>query len=200
MHKLIGVVLACSLITACSKTESTTEQPKAVEKTEVTTSSSNSTVSESKNEKGFPTQVFWGDTHLHTTDSPDAFGWGNRLGSEDALRFARGDKVTASGGLEAQLKRPLDFLVITDHAVGLGLSKEIYDGNPKFISDPVVKRWHEMFRESNEKAAEALGEIIRGHGAGTNPPSINIMSQVNSLHLLAMNLLQHPKVIINIAL
>ena len=41
-------------------------------------------------ETEYPEQVFWGDTHLHTANSPDAFGFGNRLPPEDALRFARG--------------------------------------------------------------------------------------------------------------
>ena len=90
-----------------------------------------------------PSQVFWGDTHLHASDSPDAFGFGARLDSEDALRFARGEKVTSIIGLEAQLRRPLDFLVIADHAVGLGLSREIYEGNPILLnSDPRIIYWN----------------------------------------------------------
>jgi hypothetical protein len=88
----------------------------------------------------FPTAVFWGDTHLHTSDSPDAFAFGARLGPEDALRFARGEKVTATAGLEARLSRPLDFLVIADHAVGLGISREVYEGNPALTTDPRIAR------------------------------------------------------------
>ena len=41
----------------------------------------------------YPERVFWGDTHLHTSNSVDAFGFGVRLGPEDALRFARGEEV-----------------------------------------------------------------------------------------------------------
>jgi selenocysteine lyase/cysteine desulfurase len=44
------------------------------------------------------------------------FGFGVKLGPEDALRFARGEEVTSTGGLKAQLERPLDFLVIADHS------------------------------------------------------------------------------------
>ena len=60
----------------------------------------------------YPEQVFWGDTHLHTDNSIDAFGFGNRLDAEAALRFARGEEVTATKGAKAKLSRPLDFLVI----------------------------------------------------------------------------------------
>ena len=42
----------------------------------------------------YPERVYWGDTHLHTANSVDAFGFGVRLGPEEALRFARGEEVT----------------------------------------------------------------------------------------------------------
>lgn len=65
----------------------------------------------------FPARIFWGDTHLHTQNSPDAGFLGNTLGPEEAYRFARGEEVTSSGGLRAKLLRPLDFLVVADHMV-----------------------------------------------------------------------------------
>ncbi|MEM8726925.1 MAG: DUF3604 domain-containing protein, partial [Pseudomonadota bacterium] len=58
----------------------------------------------------FPDRPYWGDTHLHTDNSVDAFGFGVRLGPEEALKFARGEPVTATTGGEVQLARPLDFL------------------------------------------------------------------------------------------
>ena len=73
----------------------------------------------------YPEQVFWGDTHLHTDNSIDAFGFGNRLDAEAALRFARGEEVTATKGAKAKLSRPLDFLVIADHSDAMGATKAI---------------------------------------------------------------------------
>lgn len=70
----------------------------------------------------FPNQVFFGDTHLHTSYSADAGMIGNVLGPEEAYRFAKGEIVTSSTGVEARLRRPLDFLVIADHAENLGLA------------------------------------------------------------------------------
>jgi len=64
--------------------------------------------------KGYPRQVFWGDTHLHTTLSVDAGAFGNRLGLDDAYRFARGEEVVSSAGQRVRLSRPLDFLVAAD--------------------------------------------------------------------------------------
>jgi hypothetical protein len=72
-------------------------------------------------EQNFPNQVFFGDTHLHTSYSTDAGMIGNTLGPEDAYRFARGETVTSSTGVPARLNRPLDFLVVSDHAENLGV-------------------------------------------------------------------------------
>ncbi|MEP5322749.1 DUF3604 domain-containing protein, partial [Marinobacter alexandrii] len=51
----------------------------------------------------YPNTVLWGDTHLHPSYSMDAGLFGNRLPPEDAYRFARGEAVTSSTGVKAQL-------------------------------------------------------------------------------------------------
>ncbi len=66
--------------------------------------------------KGYPQRVLFGDTHVHTAISNDAFGAGNRLGPEEAYRFARGEEIVTSHGERVRLNQPLDFLVIADHA------------------------------------------------------------------------------------
>lgn len=83
-------------------------------------------------EQTFPNRVFFGDTHLHTSYSTDAGMIGNTLGPEEAYRFARGETVTSSTGLPARLERPLDFLVVADHAESVGAAPAIAK------SDPVV--------------------------------------------------------------
>ena len=70
--------------------------------------------------RNYPTRVLWGDTHLHTANSLDAAAFGNTLGPEPAYRFARGEAVVSSSGQPVRLSRPLDFLVVADHAEGLG--------------------------------------------------------------------------------
>ena len=58
--------------------------------------------------RNFPTQVYWGDTHLHTSNSMDARAFGTILGPAEAFRFARGEEITATHGMQVQLTRPLD--------------------------------------------------------------------------------------------
>lgn len=120
-------------------------------------------------DSAYPTQVYWGDTHLHTADSADAFAFGARLGPEAALKFARGDKVTSTTGIEAQLSRPLDFLVIADHAEGLGVTREIFNGNEALMADPTLARWSKMMQAGGQESVKATVEMIDGHTRGTNP-------------------------------
>jgi hypothetical protein len=75
--------------------------------------------------RNFPTQVYWGDTHLHTDNSLDAKGFGAQVGVEEAYRFARGEEVVSSSGVAMKLSRPLDWLVVSDHSDGMGAMKEI---------------------------------------------------------------------------
>jgi Protein of unknown function (DUF3604) len=82
----------------------------------------------------FPNEVFFGDTHLHTAFSADAGLVGARLTPDDAFRFAKGEEVVSSTGVPARLARPLDFLVVTDHAENLGLPMAMAERNPVLMA------------------------------------------------------------------
>jgi hypothetical protein len=120
----------------------------------------------------YPERVFWGDTHLHTDNSIDAFGFGVRLGPEEALRFARGEKVTSSTGMPAQLDRPLDFLVITDHSDGMGATRRLYDAPRLLIRDATLRRWHDMMHESPQQSTRAMAELITASANRTLPAGL----------------------------
>ena len=74
-------------------------------------------------------QVYWGDTHLHTNRSFDAFTNRNfSVGPDEAYRFARGIPVEHPGHkARVQLETPLDFLVVSDHAEFLGAIRHLYN-------------------------------------------------------------------------
>jgi hypothetical protein len=120
----------------------------------------------------YPERVFWGDTHLHTDNSIDAFGFGVRLGPEQALRFARGEKVTATTGTPAQLDRPLDFLVIADHSDGLGATRRLYDAPRLLIRDETLRRWHDMMHEGPRQSQRAVAELITAAANGRLPEAM----------------------------
>jgi hypothetical protein len=104
----------------------------------------------------FTEGVYWGDTHLHTRYSSDSGMIGNRLGPDEAYRFAKGEVVLTSTGQRSRLVRPLDFLVVSDHAEALGLAPYIAEGNPDLLSTEKGKRWYDMVNA--DKGYEAFLE------------------------------------------
>ena len=79
--------------------------------------------------QAYPDNVYWGDTHVHTALSVDGYIFGTRLMPDDAYRFAKGEKIRAAGGGEVRLRRPLDFLMVSDHAENMGVIARIDAGD-----------------------------------------------------------------------
>jgi hypothetical protein len=122
--------------------------------------------------RNFPTEVFWGDTHLHTGMSMDAGAFGCRLGPEDAYRFALGEELIASTGQPVKLSRPLDFLVVADHSDNMGFFPRLFAGDPEMLADPTGKRWYGMIQEGGQEAVKVAIEVIEGFSQGTFPPAL----------------------------
>ena len=63
--------------------------------------------------------AYFGEQHLHTAYSLDAYIGGARLTPDSAYRFAKGEEVEVSGQ-KFRLHRPLDWAAVTDHAEYIG--------------------------------------------------------------------------------
>ncbi len=133
---VLGLTVS-ALMVGCSRKEP--EQASA-------TSSTDAVGSAKMASAAYPTHVFFGDTHLHTAMSMDAGAFGNRLGVEDAYRFARGEEVMASSGQKAKLSRPLDFLVVADHSDNMGFFPDLFAEKPELLADPTGKKWSDMIK------------------------------------------------------
>jgi hypothetical protein len=120
-------------------------------------------------QRSFPTNLYWGETHLHTGFSLDAGLFGATLDHDDAYRFARGEEIISSTGLPVKLGRPLDFLVITDHSDMMGIAFDIQKGSPNILATPKGKEWHEGFKKGGQAAAEAAFDLITNFAQGTVP-------------------------------
>ncbi len=95
---------------------------------------------------------------------------GDRLSPEQAYRFARGEEVVSSTGVPVRLSRPMDFLVVSDHAEGLGVMYQVYDGNPAFMADPTLARWGKAMKAGGREAGERpMNEVISAQAQGTLP-------------------------------
>ena len=111
--------------------------------------------------RDYPDSVLFGDTHFHTNLSFDAGLVGTRLTMDEGYRFARGEKVISNTGQPVQLIRPLDFLVITDHAEFIGLAPMIHRSDPDLLADPWGRWVHERFNAGPEGRMEAFTDIIK---------------------------------------
>jgi hypothetical protein len=113
--------------------------------------------------RNFPTQVYWGNQHIHTSISVDAGAIGCKLDDEAGYRFSRGEEVTTSTGQRVKLSRPMDWVVISDHAEAYGGMVQLLKGNPKLLADPTLKKWREMIVAGGKEAFEAAWQIIRAN-------------------------------------
>jgi len=123
-------------------------------------------------QRSFPNQLYWGETHLHTANSPDASLFGNTLGLEEAYRAARGEEVTSATGLPFKLSRPLDFLVIADHAEYLGFGPAVRNGAPNVLADPKGREWYEAMQRGGQEGALAVMDFVYNFTQGTLPPKL----------------------------
>jgi hypothetical protein len=103
-----------------------------------------------------PTRLYWGDTHLHTSYSADAYFMQNRSADPDtAYRWAKGLPVlhpfTQS---RVQIQTPLDFLVVADHAEMLAVPAKLMQGDPELTATATGRRWVAMMRAG--KGAEVF--------------------------------------------
>ena len=129
-------------------------------------------------------QVYFGDTHMHTRLSGDARGYGLTLGPEDAYRVARGEELTSATGQKVKLATPLDFLVVADHAEGIGIMDEIIRGNADLNLIPQIKTWHEMLNKGGKTAYLAVRQLITAQGNGQLPKEVtsNLKITKNTWH------------------
>jgi hypothetical protein len=111
-----------------------------------------------------PDRLLWGDTHLHTAMSMDAGAFGNRLGIDEAYRFARGEELVSSTGMPVRLSRALDFLVVADHSDNMGFFPDLFAGEPNILANPKGKEWYDRIQAGGgvQVALELIGLFSQG--------------------------------------
>ena len=85
--------------------------------------------------------VYFGQTHVHTSWSFDAYVFGNTVtGPEEAYKYALGQPIKHPGGYTVQLKRPLDFQAVTDHAEYVGTVRLANDPGSALSKLPIADK------------------------------------------------------------
>lgn len=119
--------------------------------------------------RDFPDRVLFGDMHIHSNLSPDAGLLGTSLTAEDVYRAARGETVLSNTGQPFRLVRPLDFLVLTDHAEAMGLAPMVREGDPLLLSSQRGREVWDGFNGGPEAAMQTFGSLLADVSAGNDP-------------------------------
>ena len=101
--------------------------------------------------------AYFGDLHIHTSNSFDAYTFGTLSTPDLAYKYAQGESIPHPTGYDIQLRRPLDFYAVTDHGFFLGLLPSAADTSSLFSKYEYTKSLHNL----NDSVSNNLFELIK---------------------------------------
>ena len=106
-------------------------------------------------------EAYFGETHIHTSWSFDAYTFGNlKAGPEDAYKFATGQPIEHPAGYEVRITRPLDFMAVTDHAEYVGILPLANDTNSPISKLPIAEKLKVRSKDDIMRVYMFLGESL----------------------------------------
>jgi hypothetical protein len=148
MKRVLPLLIALTLVAACARQAPPAAQSAAP--------AAPATVAPSLPPPNPLRNAYFGDLHLHSSYSMDAFAMSTRTTPEDAFRYARGESVEYFGQPQKRMA-PLDFLALTDHAEYLGVVRQTIDANGPYAHT----EWFTMMTSKDPKvSAEAFKKLI----------------------------------------
>jgi len=164
-----GLLAATALLASCGQPgpSDTAKQPA----TQASTASNAAAPNPLRN-------VYFGDLHLHTRNSFDAYIFNVRATPDDAYAYAKGGAIKHAMGFDLRLNSgPLDFLAVTDHAEYLGVVPAIDTPGTQYAKVPYA---HELFSSERSKVLAAFGRFAQSLSSGKLLPELADMSATTS--------------------
>ena len=112
--------------------------------------------------------AYFGDTHIHTVLSFDAYLFGTRRTPDDAYDFAKGGAIEHASEIMMQMKKPLDFLAVSDHAFYLGMMRELARGEGSYADHPIGDA---VAGADSAEGSSAAFQAVLGHMRDRDPAS-----------------------------
>src|SRR5271169_3639851 len=114
---LASVLLCIGALVSCNKSKS----PQPAQSTGQTVQTSNAEQPPQPNPER---NAYFGDEHIHSSWSVDAWVMGNRItGPDDALKYAQGQTIKHPMGYDIKIDTPMDFMGVTDHSEYVGVTR-----------------------------------------------------------------------------
>ena len=169
MRSLIGLLLLLFVVTTCSENSTTTSEVPQL-------SSSSAPETTSTISSGYNTErnAYFGDLHVHTMYSFDAFIFGTTSSPDDAYEFAKGGTIIHPAGFDMSLDTPLDFYGVSDHAFYLGVLRQMADPSTEISKHPAAAGMSTLGGADDRGAKfTAILQFMRsGRGLEINDPVI----------------------------
>ncbi|MGB9329252.1 MAG: DUF3604 domain-containing protein [Steroidobacteraceae bacterium] len=106
-------------------------------------------------------EAFFGETHIHTSWSFDAYIYGNTMtGPEEAYKFALGETIKHPGGYDIKITRPLDFMAVTDHIEYAGTIRLANEPGSALSKLPIAEKLKVRTPADMQKIYLWLGESM----------------------------------------
>jgi hypothetical protein len=143
--RLIAATLFCAL--NCAITQAADEQPPNVNN-----------------------NAYFGDVHVHTSWSFDGFTNGSKTTPMDAYAWAQGKPITGSGGPEMQIRTPLDFYMVADHAEYMGVFNQMANPDSPLSKTELAKG---VTSPDANVRIQTFAGVLRDMSAGKRDPQLS---------------------------
>jgi hypothetical protein len=167
----VGMLLALSLLVSCSRSPPTSPIDSRASAAVGAAKASTSTPNPLRN-------VYFGDLHLHTRNSFDAYVFNVRANPDDAYAYAKGHTIKHAMGFDLRLTQgPLDFLAVTDHAEYLGVVQQIDTPGTEYSKVPYAR---DLFSSERAGILAAFNRFAESLSSGKRLPELADMSATQS--------------------